>query len=396
MKLVDPSKPPFRAPLGGAVDATAQIQRAIDSVRVGAIYIGGVYRVKTLRPHAGIRFVGDGWDPGSSKVGSLLHGTPGADIVALPSSPKEGFSTIGFEGVGFVGGRNAIVSSRLFTYLQLEHVLFSGQQEACVRIARGSAEEWYFRNVVANGGRWFFRMEPAPNETGSNFLDKSHFVDVVVGGQRDNGWRIDCALSNNVSWDQCTVNFAGQSAFWARGGIRSWNFRGGNTEQCGTSGKNARTTGSAAAGSTTIDLATTAGFAAGDTATIAGAGAPARLRGRQDLATRVLRVSGSTLQLEKPVAVAVTSTPVTNAIYDDFEFVAQPGGILPGYLLWEGGQWGTEGSGGKLRYAVNLGGVSSYATMVGCHIPGTIPVYDPNRVLTVVGTPVTRRPSAPR
>lgn len=395
MKVVDPRKPPYRAPVGGVLDATREIQRAIDDLGVGAIYIGEPMRVTTLRPHTGVRFVGDGWDPDSSRRGSLLHGTDGHDVIVLPSSPGKQFSAIGFEGVGFVGGRNQIASSRLFTYLTLEHVLFSGPQEAAVAILRGSAEEWYFRGVYANGGRHFFRMRQVPNEAGSNYLDKSHFVDVFCGAQAENAWHVDCALSNNVSWDMCTMTFTGQHPFWARGGIRSWNFRGGNTEQCGTTGKNARTTGSIAAGDSRLDLADPRGFEAGDTVTVAAAGAPARLRGRHDLTARVRSVSGRTLVLDAQAQAAVEAAEVTNAIYDDFFFVAN-GGSAPGYILWEGGQWGMEGSRGRLRYAMNLSGVTSFSTIVGSHVAGNLAVYDPNRTLTVVGTPVTRRPLAAR
>lgn len=354
------------APGDGTTDARTKIQELVDLLASydGGIITGGPdksYKVATpVDWKSGVYFKGNG------RGATTIKGTAGQDIITLPSGSPYG--SMGFEDVAFSGGVNQLVSTRVTTGVTLRDVLFSGPSGSCVYI-EGAAEEWYLDSVVMSGGQYGFRKVFANNGSG-NYLDKCTFKDVLTAGQSINGWRIEAATSGSLTWINPIINTAGQHGFYADGGGSGWVFINPNTEGNGQTGKKVRTTGTISSASASLVVASATGFAQGDPVYVRGAGADG-----VGLFTTISSITGTTFTLADAASTAVTDAYVTNASYDDFYFTNLMT-ANPTTAKFVGGLIGGEGTGGRLRFAINARlsgniGMDDVATL-------QVPVYDPN------------------
>ena len=360
----------------GVTDDRAAIQNAID----GAFSVGGAvvlpagtfYVASTLQLRYNTMLLGTGPDPnGSAGMGTTILGAPGIDVVAMPTQGTIA-SGMTIRDLRIKGGARQLVSLVVSSHVNVENVHFDGPSSACIHI-EGAIEVWSLRSVRFNGGQYGFRMANVPN--GSNdYIDKSSFSDVLATGQTVNGWRIECRTSDTVTWYNPIINMCGQHGFYADGGIAGWVFVNVNTEDNGNTGRTARTSGSIGAGSTTLKVASGAGFSNGDPIVVAGAGS------YKDLATTVVSGGGSTtLTLADRAGYTVTNVPVTNCQYDDFSFNNTIS--TPGDLTFVGGEIG---NGSHIRYAVK-GDLVNQMTFVGVGSAAAAPIYALDQLAVIGG-----------
>ena len=372
----------------GTTDDTAAIQAAINAAVAangGQVFFPtGIYLVTTLSMKPYVTLQGAGSQSSNATKLSILKGTGGSDMVTLPTTGDYFFMR--FADLTFIGGKNQIVSSNITTAVTIEHCVFSSASEAAIRISAGSIEEWRVSNVYCQGGQWFFKHDNVL-VMGSNYLDKTTFENVLTGGQTDSAYKIEVLFSNTVTWINPILNTAQHHGLYADGGIRQWVFINANTEGNGGAGKKNRTTltnNPLTVGATSCVLASATGWANGDTITIQGAGA-----GGADLTVggSGATLTGSTFDWSSAAINTATSTQVatgtavTNAVYDDFYFNHTI--ATPGDCTFIGGTFGGEGSGGHLRYAININ--ANTFSLVGVSAAGGIPVYDAGQSSLVMG-----------
>jgi pectate lyase-like protein len=360
----------------GVTDDRAAIQHAIDDAFTvgGAVVLpAGTFSVgATLQLRYNTMLLGTGPDPnGTAGMGTTILGAPGIDVVALPTQGTIA-SGMTIRDLRIKGGARQLVSLVVSSHVNVENVHFDGPSSTCIHV-EGAIELWSLRSVRFNGGQYGFRMANVPHGS-SDYIDKSTFTDVLATGQLVNGWRIECRTSDTVTWYNPVINQCGQHGFYADGGIAGWVFVNGNTENNGNTGRTARTTGSIAAGSTTLRLGSGAGFANGDPIVVAGAGS------YKDLATTVVAGGGTTiLTLADAAGYTVTNVPVTNCQFDDFSFDNTIS--TPGDLTFIGGEIG---NGSHVRYAVK-GDLVNQMTFVGVGAAAAAPIYALDQIAVIGG-----------
>lgn len=369
----------------GATDDTTAVQNAINAAAVagGLVFLpAGSYKVTSVTLASNVRLVGAG------VAATTLSGTAGDNVLVLPTVAAN--TEISVEHLTISGGSRGIsyeagATAQYTTYFRVRHVKIAASGE-CV-YTEGAIEEWYFDDVDLDGGTYGFRHANVNNSAGSNYIDKCTFKDVRTTGQSLQGWRVEAAIGNSVTFINPIVQVAGQDGMYFDGGLVQFVFVNVNTEANGQTGKKTRTTGSITSGSSTLTVASATGYSTGDQLTVAGAGANGL-----DLVATISTISGTTVTLAANAATTVASAAVTNAIYDDIKVAA----TIAGSSNWTfvGGSLGGEATTGNLRYSLNLGSCND-ATLIGISTGSSdLPVYDPQlSVRMLSGQAALRSPS---
>ncbi len=374
----------------GVADDTAAIQAAIDVMAAsgGGIvrFPQGNYKVTSLVLKANVSLVGQMSIAGTTSDGVWLLGTPGYDVITIDTPAVAGASTtnMSIDGVSISGGDRGIVSYEQTVWLAIRNLRISGPAFECIHV-KGFMQELYLEHVDLLGGTYGYRQEAVTGPvTGANsLLDKSLFLHVRASGQSEEGIRIEAVNLNSVTLLRVTCNNTGKHGLYVDAGVNQLQIIDPNFEAIGfvDQGKSVRSTGSIAAGSDTLTVATTS-FQDGDILTIAGAGDFGR-----DLTATVIAGGGTTtLTLDVLASTSVTDAEVINDKYDCIH-LNNTNGSNSGITII--GMLGTDGAqNAYTRYGIN-NRTGGQVQVIGCN-PAR-PVYDPSLGVKVFGGQVNHR-----
>jgi hypothetical protein len=177
-------------------DDTSTIQTLINTAnQTGACAVqlpAATYHVTTLKMQPCVRLLGDARDL-SSKLGTVIIGTPGYDTITLPQgSPFE------ISHLSIKGGLNALrVPSTIgyASYLTLNDDLLNGTNAGLEVDA--PLEEFYADRVYFSSGNFGI------SQTGHSYIQKSHIVNSTFNGQAING----IYLTNDGSLVDMAIEF---------------------------------------------------------------------------------------------------------------------------------------------------------------------------------------------
>jgi hypothetical protein len=384
----------FGAKGDGVTDDTAAIQAADALAReVGGItYLPARTFRANLSLRSGSRLVGAWGDLLNSARGTRIQAfNSGLDTIKVDQGAAVYQSQLSLEDLVVLGGVNGFATYQGLNYLTMKNVAISGATNAQFYMERWM-EEVEFDMVRLAGGTYGFRS--VYSGAVQSYIDKATFRQVYAAGASKNGWRVELTVADAVTWDECNITSNGEHGFYLDGGARGLTFNQCSTEGNGQSGKKNRTTltGTVSSGATSATLASSTGWATGDGMCIKGAGA-----GGIDfyiLSTAQggpgVTVSGTTVSWAGGTGATVTNPAVTNAEFDDLYFANTH--APPADIAFVGGIFGGEGALGKVRYGVNLAGVSNSCAFDSAQLfDPNIPVYDPGRVAHVIGGEIVRR-----
>jgi hypothetical protein len=353
------------------------------------------YKVQTVELLPGVRLRASGG--AHVAVGKVnLIGTDSFDVIK-PMVADGLHAGYGLEDIIVHGGRHGLIvpgANVNCTYLRMRNVQFASQDLSGIHIEAGlsTVEEWYFDGVGIQGvGR--------DSVYCASRLDKVIFNGLESKQPARNHYRFEMfdvgGTSNSVTWINPIFHLSGEHGMYVSGNantLQSWVMINPYSEGDGQTGKNNRTTGTVASGSTSLTVASATGYVNGDSITIAGAGFAG-----QDLTTTVSNVAGTTITLAAAASTSVTNAAVTNAKWD----VVHVASGLRFLTVIAGQAWETFG--GKLRYSLNCQGIGDHSQVIGwVPVGASIPIYDPNNRVQVIGanhrgstpgTGVVRRPA---
>lgn len=368
----------------GAADSTAAIQAKIDAAAAigGVVFFpAGRYKVTGLNLPAGVTLVGEQtvFSAAPSFGGSILEGSSATtDVITL--TDRGGFySSYALRHLKILGGRDGISITGVRTFVDLYDVEVAVTNRDGIH-CEGQVEELHFRLVRLSGCvRDGFNFTPTPNVNNLSYLDKCHFDSVYAAGNGRSGWYLQAKNGGNSNtWTQPNVTTNGQHGIVIDGPWSQQLFVNLNTEGNGRSGKSNRTTASTTNGSADITVASATGLAVGDILTVARAGGNGA-----DLSAAINAISGTTVTLAAAASKTLSSTAVTNAVYDDVHFANTQGSSSPVLTTFVSGRIGGEGI-GHLRYCVH-GEQSTATSFFGTFTADDFPVYDPFANATVMG-----------
>jgi hypothetical protein len=364
----------------GTTDDTAAIQAALTAARaVGGttFFPSGVYKAN-LSLRSGDRLVGVYPDLVNATLGSIIQAFNNSlDTIKVDQGAGNFQQNIYLENLTIKGGANGFATYRGIAYLTLKNISITGATGAAFYM-EDWLEEVDFEMVRLVGSQYGFRH--AGNGSGLKYIDKASFKQLYLAGNTKNGWNTICQF-DAVTWDQMNVTSNGEHGFVIDGPTNALVFIGVSTESNGTSGKKNRTTGSITSGTPTLTVASATGYAIGDVVTVKNANG---FNG--DLTANVTNVVGTTVTLDANATATVSSVPVTNAKWDDFVFTnVVSGGNGPGRIAMIAPYVGGEGATGRLRYSINASRMSSDLTIISGATFAGMPVYDPLRVVILLG-----------
>lgn len=331
------------------------------------VFPSGIIDVGTIAQRPGITLEGQG-SVFAGSLGTVLRGTAGMPILTFPSGLTSDYRV---RNLQLVGGLDSIQNLNLATHVFFDEVVFAVPERAGLYI-EGSIEEWYFNRCKFVGGVnpvWFTDV---PWST-VNYIDKTQFNACTFSGGSQNNIRLEGFQLDSVNFIDPVITSSGEHGVYVDSGARGLRFDNPVTENNGSTGKNARTTATVNASSTAATLASATGWTTGNPITIRGAGANGT-----DLTTTIASLTGTAATLAVAAGTSVVAAPATNASWDDFHF-SPTGGAADTIFL--GGFIGGEGSIGKLRYSLRVGGTT---TAIGLQT-GMVPAYDEAHLLTMVG-----------
>ncbi|GLY15748.1 hypothetical protein Kisp01_27630 [Kineosporia sp. NBRC 101677] len=97
-------------------------------------------------------------------------------------------------------------------------------------------------------------------DPGNSYMDKMLFENTLVAGHPQSAYDVQTVGGNDCTWIRCGHSATQQHGAVFKGGLHSFLWVDYNTESVGSSGKNARTTGTVSNGSTALTVASASGI----------------------------------------------------------------------------------------------------------------------------------------
>ena len=367
-------------------DDTAAMQRAFSSGY--PLYVPPLhYRIKSrLNAPFNLKIRGDYSFGGASGTFPLFNFRAGVTGIRFPSTAANEILALDMEGLAFHSGETQLSFPNGGVGVNIRRCQFTGPTVAGLH-SKGFQQEWFLNQIVFEGGRKGLYMEQAKGSFSgwASLLDKSAFRDIYCTGQTENGIDVGAATSNTCFWESIRLVHCRQDAWVLRGGLRDWviiqvnnegnNYNPGHTIE--------PTAGSIEMGSRDLVVVSVAGLEVGHTLTIAGAGAPVDVARPTDLYSQVERITGSHIILSDMAGATVTNAEVVNFQYCDMKLVSD-GNTAPGYITIIGGNFGSAGTNGIVRYGIDASSSNVITGMM--QQPSHRPTfYDPHNQVTLVG-----------
>ena len=378
----------------GVTDDTAAIQAAIDAAnsRKGAVHFKeATYKISdTLNLYQYSRLIGH---PGMSgdTGGTIISQSNGAEnIFNLLTDGNSGSQEqyIYIFGLHLLGGVDQIYAPNGGVMVYIQHVLFNGPSHAGI-YARGFVQEWFGRDWVFRGGQYGM-LHNGERGLAANgvtlatqvLFDKSNFYSVYATGQTKNGLRIDCGggTGNGNTFTDLRVFGTGEDGLVLAGGLRNTVIVNFTTESNGYLGvsPSTPTTATTVANSSYVVVGSTAGYTAGSTVTIQGAGSSDL---RTDWYPVISQVFTSSMVMTSVATATVTSLEMVPYLYSDL-ICRTSGGAIPNGITVLNPTAGILSAVGAVRYPLDFRNAFG-VTVVG--LVSSRRMYDPNGVSILIG-----------
>jgi len=275
-----------------------------------------------------------------------------------------------FEGLWLNGGYDQISAKNGGVWCTLNNMTFSSPSRSGLYFA-GFVQQWFAQNLEMNSGPYGILYGGAGVSYVGNLFDKNRFYNIYFNGQNINGLNIilqdTTAIGGNVGNGQAsnfiniTANYCYQEGMVFGGGLSDLSIIGYNNESNGYSGTTPTppTTGSILSGDTSLNVASTAGFAVGQTLTVQGAG----LYGN-DLISPIDAITGLTITLRNAASTTATAKEVVNYLFDDIALKPNLANRSPANFGFYGCTLALTSVLGGNRYG--LGSVSQLHTISSC------------------------------